>query len=1589
MPADVGVGFVLVQHLDPTHDSLLADLLSKHTQLSVVQVSDGMRVEPNRIHVIPPNATLTISNNVLNLIAPVERRGMRMPIDLFFTSLAEDRRKHSVGIVLSGTGSDGSQGIRLIKACGGMVMVQDPAGAGYDGMPRSAIATGQVDHVLPVEEMPGVLDRYVRQPPSQDQDQGEAPKPSGQDADDLNPILALILAQQEYDFRYYRQDTLRRRIRRRMGLGHITRLEDYLDRLRRDSQEVQALIKDLLIGVTGFFREPAAWELMRERVLPELLRRHDGDGPLRIWVPGCATGEEAYSMAMLALEASEAVGRGNHLMIFATDIDKDALEVARSGRYPASLLADIAPERLARFFTQEGDNFQVKKVLREKVIVAAQNLVTDPPFSNLDLISCRNLLIYLKSDYQDRLIDLFHFALRDGGFLFLGSSETVGRREILFTPESSKWRIYRRIDTATPQRMAFPMVAEHQRLLTAHARTGKARRRAVKGYGPLTQRTLLDHFTPAAVLIDGQYRVLYYHGPVRNYLGPTPGDPSEDLLSLASEGLRGKLHTLLRQAVAEGRPVVVGSAHVRRGQRWYPTRVTVTPIQGEDGQGPLLLITFEDEHWVADEANFDRITQVRGEDVTLDTIEDELRSTREELRNSIEQMETTNEELKTSNEEVLSINEELQFTNEELETSKEELQSLNEELVTLNSQLEDKVHELEETNNDLGNLLISTDIATLFLDRRFRIRRYTPATTQLFRLIASDIGRTVTDITRRFEDPTLIADARRVLAGIQVEQQEIRSEDGLWFLRRMLPYRTDAEPIAGLVITFTDISTRKQAEIALKQSARALRRVTDAMPVLIAYIDNERCCQFNNAAYERWFDIRRESIRGRPVAEIVGDAAYRIIEPHLEQALAGEMREYEAWLPFQHGGARYVRVEYIPDCCDDGQVAGVFALVSDLSERRKAEEAIEQLHAENQARLTELQALFDAAPIGIFVGRDKDCRHMAMNRAGAQILRVAENVNPSRNGPDADSFPFRVFHQGRELRTEELPMQVAATTGEVIHDFEEEVLFPDGEIKTLMAYAAPLRDANGQVWGCVGTFADITAPKEAERRYREALERLNLHIDNTPVAAIEWDREHRVLRWSPADERLFGWSAKEALRQSSSELELVHGDDRERVAAVVAELVDGRVARNHSLQCNLCKNGNIIWCEWYNSVLRDERGGFVSLLSLALDVTDQQQLETDLRQQAEQLAEADRRKDEFLSMLGHELRNPLTPIRNAVQLMALQGENGISVEWARQVIDRQTRHLERLVDDLLDVARITRGTIRLQKQPIDLRAVLREALDATDVLMRERTHQIELNLPEQPVTVVGDSTRLVQVLANLLNNAARYTLQGGLIQVSLVRQKQTARITVEDNGRGIDPEVLPYIFDTFSQGQRSLARSEGGLGLGLTLVKQLVQMHGGVVEAQSSGADQGSRFVVIIPTCETPKAEADADEPPDTASAVQLPGNKKRILIVDDNPDIVETSTLLLQMLGHTVWSVSSGTAALRAVPDIRPDVVLLDIGLPDIDGIEVARHLAELPWRATMKIVGVSGYSEGIARAQGNGGLFDAHLLKPAALDSLKNILE
>lgn len=924
--------------------------------------------------------------------------------------------------------------------------------------------------------------------------------------------------------------------------------------------------------------------------------------------------------------------------------------------------------------------------------------------------------------------------------------------------------------------------------------------------------------------------------------------------------------------------------------------------------------------------------------------------------------------------------------NEALEITKEEPSVLNEELIAMNAQLTEKIRALEATNDDLNNLLVSSDVPTLVLDPRLHIRRWTPATDALLRLIPSDVGRPLTDIGRSFEDRDLLDDAALVLAGARVQPREIQSEKGHWYLRRMLPDRTTAAPIKGVVITFAEMTARKHAELALADSEHILRRVTDALPALISRIDSSLRYRFNNAAYERWFGLDRAEILGKPVAEILGEEAFERVRPRMEQALAGEDTAFDAWLPYRGAGTRCCHVEYIPDRQRNGTVTGFFALVMDITDRRRNEEDIVRLNAENRARAAELHAVFEAAPVGIYLGRDRDCRNMVMNRAGAEILRLPEPTNPSLSGPDAAALAFRVFHAGHELASDELPMQVAARTGEPVHDFKEDIRFADGEVNHLIASAAPLRNETGDVHGCVGILVDVTRATQAERRHRETLERLKLHVDKSPVASLEWGADTAILRWSSAAERVFGWSEAEALQGSLHDLGLFPEDERESFADMIGALVGGLVEHNHCLHLNQRKDGETIWCEWHNSVLSAGDGRLVSVLSLALDVSEQQTLQRSLREQTEQLAEANRRKNEFLSMLGHELRNPLAPVRNALDRLALGDQDQTTLDWAHEVIDRQTHHLERLVHDLLDVARITRGSIELKMARQDLGRLVREALEVVEREVSTRGHEIVLELPAVPVPVRGDATRLVQVLSNVLHNAAKYTDQGGRICVTLIRYADGATVTVEDNGQGIAAETLPSLFDTFMQGPRSLARGKGGLGLGLTLVKNLVGLHGGSVAIHSAGVGLGSRVTLTFPldTELPPEMLADPANESDTRIAAKA---RRRVLVVDDSPEVLEAASELLRALGHEVSGASNGGDALDAMPRVRPDVILLDIGLPDIDGIEVARRLAELPERHAFRLVAVSGYG---AIALGKDvGLFDEHLLKPVDLADLKRILE
>ena len=1307
MPADSGMAFVLVQHLDPRHDTLMPELLARHAAMPVLLVTEDTPIRTDRVYVVPPNVTVTIDDCVLRVTRQEGARGRRMPIDRFFRSLAEDQGDDAVGIVLSGTGADGALGIRAIREHGGLTLVQAPGSASHDSMPRSAILTGMVDEVLPVEEMPGRLLMHVRS--LRELLGGGATEESRQDVEEHLPrICALVRRRTGHDFSRYKQSTLVRRLRRRMAELQTDSAEAYLELLQDEPEELDRLFRGLLIGITNFFRDPEAFAGLQQRIIPRLFEGKGLDEQVRVWVPGCSTGEEAWSLAMLLREHAETLEEPPHVQIFATDIDPHALETARQGWYSERIAEQIQPERLQRFFRRHGNMFQVSKDLREMCLFSTHNLITDPPFSRLDLISCRNLLIYLEPELQKKLIPLCHYALRSGGYLFLGPSETVSSHPELFRPVDKRLRIFQAKDVVLRPPLSFPVV-ERNRYLVNRPSPAQARSQAAdpQSVARTFERILLDHYSPACVLVDERGDIVYFSPRTGRYLEPPAGAPRLNVLDMARPGLQLDLRTALHRAVSTRAPIAHESVPFEMDGQVQRVHLSVRPLfeLGEDAG--LYMVVFQE---VRDDrpASSGPGGDGAGADLppeaaaTIQRLESELRNTRDHLHAALEELESSNEELVSSNEELLSINEELQSTNEELQTSKEELQSVNEELETINTELRKKIEELNRANSDLQNLFQSTRIATLFVGRDLRIQRFTPAATEVFRLIDTDVGRRIEDIAPRFsDDGDIVRDIRKVLRSLQPLERQVRQRDGeTWFILRILPYRTLDDLIDGVVMTFLDVTEIKKAD---QHRARLAAIVESSHDAVIGKTLDGTVVSWNEGA-ERLYGYTRQEAVGRNIT---------FLAP--------------------------------------------------------------------QDRIGELTPIFDK-------------------------LRRGERV-----------LPFQTVRVRK-----------------------------DGTRLDILLAVSPVFDSDGRIVEASAIAHDITAQKRTE----------------------------------------------EALR------------------------------------------------------------------------------------------EAGRRKDEFLAMLGHELRNPLAPIRNSLMILEQPGARPEQAGRALQTLDRQVQHLTRLVDDLLDVARISQGKILLRKGRIDLAALVREAVEDHRGAAERAGEALGLELPDPPLWVDGDPTRLAQCVGNLLHNAVKFTEPGGRIAVTVREEEGQAVVSVRDTGLGMDEKTLERLFEPFSQAEAGIDRGRGGLGLGLALVKRLVELHGGTAAVRSAGMGQGTEAEIRLPL-------AGPREAPPPEPAAEPVRRSRRCLLIEDNADAAESMGMLLELSGHEVRIAHNGLTGLEAARSFRPDVVLCDIGLPGgVDGYEVARRMRQDPALRGASLVALTGYGQEDDQRRAREAGFDVHLTKPADPERLKRLL-
>jgi two-component system CheB/CheR fusion protein len=965
MPNHSGMAFVLIQHLDPTHESMMPDLIGRFTGMAVRQAMEGMQVEPNCVYIIPPDKILTIEDDRLHTQKFGQRRGMRTPIDEFFRSLAK-RGEKAVGIVLSGTASDGTQGLREIKMHNGLTIAQDPREAQQDGMPRNAINSGAVDYVLRANQMPEILRRYSEHPYVTRKEGGvEGAEDAADRQSGLDGILAVLRVRIRHDFRGYKKKTLVRRIQRRMSLSDMQDMHQYRDFLRENPEEVNKLLSNLLIGVTSFFREPEAWQFLSEQAIKPLVQARADDQPIRVWVPGCSTGQEAYSIAMLLVEQADAVNHRLRAQVFGTDIDMDALNVAREGIYPETTAQQVSPERLKRFFAKIGQTYRIRGELREMITFAAQNVVTDPPFSNIDLVSCRNLLIYLETDVQDRLLNLFHFALATGGILMLGNFETVTQHEELFATISRKWRLYRKVGTSHKAAFSMPLVElPRSSGVEVGNRTREARGQVRKSPGHLAEQALAAHFVSGAVLVDTNCNVLHYHGKVEDFLTFPPGEPTQDLLALVRTGLRSRLRTAVHEAGQKGR-MVSFRAHMLRNDKAQGTQVTVLP-SAEEG---FCVVAFRKEGEPVE------ITPdiSKPEEAIVQSLEDELKSARQGLQNAIEELETSNEELKASNEEAMSMNDELQSTNEELETSKEELQSVNEELTTLNYQLWARVEELEAAKNDLDNLINSTEVATLFLDPDLRLKWFTPTATNLLQLIASDVGRPISDLSLRWFSKDLVEDAQRVLKELQPFNREVNSDDGSSYVRRTLPYRTQRYTVQGVVITFADVTDLKRLQEQHQQRASELEALMESVPAAVWIALDPECRHIsgNRKSYEM---LRLEAGANASKNASADDATtgFRVFQnghelapedmPMQRAVATGRpVLGYEEEIIFEDGATIHAFGNAVPLLDSAGKPRGAVAAFVDVTPLKRAQFDLQLLNAELEkkvdARTKELSRL--------------------------------------------------------------------------------------------------------------------------------------------------------------------------------------------------------------------------------------------------------------------------------------------------------------------------------------------------------------------------------------------------------------------------------------------------------------------------------------------------------------------------------------------------------------------------------------------------------------------------------------------------------
>lgn len=1198
MPPDSGMGFVVIQHLSPDYKTLMVELLSKHTRMKVYQAEDIMEVRPNCVYLIPRKKNMTIFHGKLLLTEQNHSQRPNLPIDIFFRSLAEDQGKKAIGVVLSGTGSDGTRGIRAIKEAGGLAIAQDVESAKFDGMPKSAIATRLIDFILPPEKMGEKLLNYIKHPLVTLSNKAQHLN----DDDALNKVFSLIRSRHNIDFTYYKQSTVIRRVEKRMGINQISALEGYVDYLYKNSRELDILFQELLIGVTKFFRDPDAFDLLKQKVIPVIFMGKPVGSDIRIWVAGCSTGEEAYSLAILFKEHQEKIGKKYNIKIFATDVDKEAIEVAGTGIYPESIAADVPFNRLEKYFVKRGDTYQISHQIREMVVFATHNVIKDPPFSKIDFISCRNLLIYLQSVLQKKVLSIFHFALNKDGFLFLGTSETIGDKADLFVSYDNKWKIYQYKGGEKPNligdlNLRKSMEGTYSQPFLEGLSENVSQDRLID----TVTTELMKDYVPPSVIVDNNLTPIHTFSHINDYLKLPSGQVDLNLLKLVDKNLSVALSTAIKKAKTKREQIVFQNVSFKENDTVKTIDLVVRPYSKQGDRFRNFLIIFKPTKQFK-ETSFDENV----EDYDFDSnanqrimdLMQELQYTKENHQATVEELETSNEELQATNEELMAANEELQSTNEEL-------QSVNEELITVNSEYQAKINELTELNNDMNNLLSSTKIGTIFLDNNLYIRKFTPFVKRVINLIDSDVGRPITHISFNIKHENLVEDVVEVLDSLRPIEREIQNKDGEWFLKRIMPYRTSENQIKGVVITFIDISEVKKAHKELAKYSLAVEQ----SPAIVVMLDTDANIEYVNQRFTQITGYKPEEVVGQHLrflqASETPQSVYESVWAKLE---AGEVWKGELLSRQKSGDVYWELASILPVKDEEDNTVYYLKVAEDISELKEAQE---NLKKEKEL----LETIMETSPIGITIV-NKEGKITFANREAEDIFGLSKSEITRRQ---YDSPEWKIVDKaGDEIPSEELPFNQIMKTGKPVYSFEHAIVKSDGDTPEERIYlsisGAPITDKSGEPNSVIFAVEDQTqkvksekALSQKEAQYHMLFDRMlnAFALHETIVGDDGKPIDYRFLEVNPAFEKMTGLRAENIVGEKV--LDVLPNTELYWIKKYGEVALSGESKRFEAYSEELGKYFDVF-------AFSPEKGKFATIFT---DVTDQREAERQLRESRE------------------------------------------------------------------------------------------------------------------------------------------------------------------------------------------------------------------------------------------------------------------------------------------------------------------------------------------------------------------------------------